>query len=163
MGRVDSDGCVWNAEWGSAMVRRYTPHGVMDRAIAVPTKNPKCVVFGGTGLDELYVTSSRQEMSREKLEGTQHAGGVYRVRPGRDRYSRSKIQGFIILASKKKRAAEKLQILRKPEPQNSRQSLRLLNKLRIHGAPDAQPGVLWYFVTKLPRMIKASVSALNLL
>jgi sugar lactone lactonase YvrE len=79
---VDSDGCVWNAEWGSGMVRRYTQRGVMDRAISVPTKNPTCVVFGGAGLDELYVTSSRQEMSREELESTQHAGGVYRVLPG---------------------------------------------------------------------------------
>ncbi len=79
---VDADGCLWNAEWGSAMVRRYTPRGAMDCAIGVPTKNPTCVVFGGSGLDELYVTSSRQEMSLEELESTQHAGGVYRALPG---------------------------------------------------------------------------------
>jgi len=79
---IDTDGCLWNAEWGTAMVRRYTPCGAMDCAIAVPTKNPTCVVFGGSRLDELYVTSSRQEMSLEELESTQHAGGVYRVLPG---------------------------------------------------------------------------------
>jgi L-arabinonolactonase len=37
---VDADGCLWNAEWGSAMVRRYTPRGSMIRGIKVPTKNP---------------------------------------------------------------------------------------------------------------------------
>ena len=58
---VDADGCLWNAEWGSAVVRRYTPRGAVDCTIAIPTKNPTCVVFGGSGLNELYVTSSRQE------------------------------------------------------------------------------------------------------
>ena len=48
----------------------------------VSTKNPTCVVFGGAGLDELYVTSSRQEMSLEKLEHALHSGRVYRVIPG---------------------------------------------------------------------------------
>lgn len=79
---VDADGCVWNAEWGSSLVRRYTPQGRIDRQIAVPTKNPTCVTFGGPRLDELYITSSRQEMSVEELDGTPSAGGVYRAKPG---------------------------------------------------------------------------------
>jgi sugar lactone lactonase YvrE len=79
---VDADGCLWNAEWGSAMVRRYSPSGRIDREIAIPAKNPTCVAFGGSRLDELYVTSSRLEMSPEELERTPHAGGVYRVIPG---------------------------------------------------------------------------------
>jgi L-arabinonolactonase len=79
---VDADGCLWNAEWGAAMVRRYTPHARIDRQIEIPVKNPTCVAFGGSRLDELYVTSSRQQMSVEELERTPHAGGVYRVFPG---------------------------------------------------------------------------------
>lgn len=79
---VDADGCLWNATWMAARVRRYTPAGRIDRDIAVPARNPTCVVFGGSNLDELYITSARQEMSEAELAATPHAGGVYRALPG---------------------------------------------------------------------------------
>lgn len=79
---VDADGCVWNAEWRAARVTRYTPGGRIDRHLAVPTKNPTCVAFGGANLDELYITSSRQEMTDGELAATPHAGGVYRALAG---------------------------------------------------------------------------------
>jgi hypothetical protein len=67
------------------MVRRYTPRGAMDCAIAVPTKNPTCVVFAGSGLDQLYVMSSRQEMSLEELEvrsTLEECTEYFQARPG---------------------------------------------------------------------------------
>ena len=76
---IDSDDCLWNAEWGAARVRRYTPDGVLDRSIAVPAKNPTCVAFGGRHLDHLFITSARQEMTPEELTHTPEAGSVYRV------------------------------------------------------------------------------------
>ncbi len=79
---VDADGGLWNAEWGASMVRRYMPEGSVDRHIAVPVKNPSCVAFGGPNLDELYITSARQQMTSQELEAMPHAGGVYRVVPG---------------------------------------------------------------------------------
>jgi sugar lactone lactonase YvrE len=79
---IDADGCLWNAAWGAGVVRRYTPDGRVDREIAVPARNPTCPAFGGDALDDLYITSSRQEMTEEELDGTPHAGGVYGVMPG---------------------------------------------------------------------------------
>jgi L-arabinonolactonase len=76
---VDADGCLWNAAWGAGTVRRYGPDGTIDREISVPAKNPTCVVFGGAALNELYITSARQEMSPAELERTPGAGGVYRA------------------------------------------------------------------------------------
>jgi L-arabinonolactonase len=76
---IDADGYLWNAVWGAAAVRRYAPDGSLDREIAVPAKNPTCVVFGGDAMGELYVTTARQEMSSEELERTPNAGGVYRA------------------------------------------------------------------------------------
>ncbi len=78
---VDADGCLWNAEWGAAVVRRYTPAGTLDREIAVPPKNPTCPAFGGRDLTELYVTSARQEMTPEELAARPDAGGVYAASP----------------------------------------------------------------------------------
>jgi L-arabinonolactonase len=76
---VDADGYLWNAVWGAGVVRRYAPDGSLDREIGVPAKNPTCVVFGGDALNELYVTTARQEMSVEELERTPEAGSVYRA------------------------------------------------------------------------------------
>ena len=74
---VDADGCLWNAAWGAGVVRRYRPDGSLSREVRVPAKNPTCVVFGGAGMNELYITSARQEMSAADLERTPEAGGVY--------------------------------------------------------------------------------------
>ena len=64
---------------GAARVRRYTPDGGIERSLAVPAKNPTCVVFGGAAMDDLFITSSRQEMTPEELTHTPDAGSVYRV------------------------------------------------------------------------------------
>jgi len=79
---VDEKGGLWNAEWGASMVQRYSPDGCVDRRIAVPVKNPSCVAFGGPNLDEIYVSSARQNMTAQELDAMPHAGGVYRVVPG---------------------------------------------------------------------------------
>jgi L-arabinonolactonase len=76
---VDADGFLWNAVWGAGVIRRYAPDGSLDREIAVPAKNPTCAVFGGDAMNELYVTTARQEMSIEELERTPDAGSVYRA------------------------------------------------------------------------------------
>lgn len=77
---VDADGCLWNAEWGAARVCRYTPDGRLDRAVATPAKNPTCPAFGGAGLDDLYVTSAREQMTPAELAVRPDAGGVYVAR-----------------------------------------------------------------------------------
>ncbi len=79
---IDSEGCLWNAEWGSALVRRYTPDGTPIETIALAAKNPSCVVFGGSKLDEVFITTARQDMSAEEIEATPQAGGVYAARAG---------------------------------------------------------------------------------
>jgi len=76
---VDADGFLWNAVWGAAVVRRFAPDGTLDREIGIPSKNPTCPGFGGDALNELFVTTSRQEMSDEELARTPDAGGIYRA------------------------------------------------------------------------------------
>jgi L-arabinonolactonase len=76
---VDAAGHLWNAAWGAARVRRYRPDGTIEREIAVPAKNPTCVAFAGAALNELYITTARQEMSLRELERVPHAGGIYRA------------------------------------------------------------------------------------
>jgi L-arabinonolactonase len=76
---IDSDGCLWNAVWGAGLVRQYDPSGRLLAEISVPAKNLTCVAFGGEALDQLYVTSSRQELTDEELNAAPASGSVYRV------------------------------------------------------------------------------------
>ena len=76
---IDASGCLWNAAWGAAMVRRYRPDGTIEREIAVAAKNPTCMVLAGAALNELYITTARQDMSPLELERVPHAGGIYRA------------------------------------------------------------------------------------
>ncbi len=79
---VDADGCLWNAEYGAGRLVRYTPGGKVDRVVALPVTNPTCCCFGGTNLDELFITSARQRLSSSELAQQPLAGSVLAVRPG---------------------------------------------------------------------------------
>lgn len=79
---IDSDGCMWSAQWGSNQVIRYTPHGRVDRVLAVPAAQPSCVAFAGPDLDLLLVTSARAGLSVAALADQPMAGRVFIFRPG---------------------------------------------------------------------------------
>jgi sugar lactone lactonase YvrE len=77
---IDARGCLWNAAWGAGQVRCYGASGSVETVIEVPTQNPTCPAFGGDGYSDVYITSSRQELTTEQLRRTPHAGGVYHCR-----------------------------------------------------------------------------------
>jgi L-arabinonolactonase len=54
---VDAEGFVWNARVIAGELVRYAPDGSLDRVIGMPVRNITSVMFGGSNLDEIYVTS----------------------------------------------------------------------------------------------------------
>jgi len=54
---VDAEGFVWNAMAYAGRLVRYAPDGTVERVIDMPVKNVTSVMFGGSNLDVLYVTS----------------------------------------------------------------------------------------------------------
>lgn len=56
-GTVDADGCYWMAGVGGGQVCRIAPDGRLDRTIGLPVERPSKPMFGGAGLDVLFVTS----------------------------------------------------------------------------------------------------------
>lgn len=60
---VDSEGGVWVALWGGSQVRRYSPDGRLDAIIAVPVRQVTACAFGGSGMDQLFITTSRLGVS----------------------------------------------------------------------------------------------------
>jgi sugar lactone lactonase YvrE len=76
---VDAEGGVWVALWQGGAVRRYRPDGKLDASIELPVTQVTACTFGGPAGDELYITTSRQEVpAGEQLQ----AGAVFRYRPG---------------------------------------------------------------------------------
>ena len=74
---VDSDGFVWNAEWGKGRVVRYAPDGTVDTTVQLPVSHITCVAFGGPDLTDLYVTTAKYGLSDEVLREQPQAGDVF--------------------------------------------------------------------------------------
>ncbi|MFD2054006.1 SMP-30/gluconolactonase/LRE family protein [Mesorhizobium calcicola] len=55
---VDRDGVLWNAVWGGAAVKAYSPDGTLLREIAMPATQASCPAFVGAKADRLAVTSA---------------------------------------------------------------------------------------------------------
>ena len=79
---VDADGYVWVAIWGGWCVHRYTPEGELDMVVRLPVSQVTSCAFGGAELDELYITSARDDLSPQQLREEPLAGGLFRVWPG---------------------------------------------------------------------------------
>lgn len=77
---IDSQGYLWNAQWGGARVVRYASDGLLDRIIAVPVSQPSCPTFGGADFDTLYVTTAHEGMSAQQRQEEALSGGLFGVR-----------------------------------------------------------------------------------
>jgi sugar lactone lactonase YvrE len=69
---VDEEGGVWVALYGGGAVRRYTPDGVLDEVIEVAAKQVTACTFGGSSLNQLFITTSREglEPGEDPLAGS---------------------------------------------------------------------------------------------
>lgn len=75
---VDAEGGVWVASWGGSAVHRYAPDGSLSEVIEVPVAQVSACTFGGDGLGELYITTSRDGLR----DPEKAAGAVFNTRPG---------------------------------------------------------------------------------
>jgi sugar lactone lactonase YvrE len=59
---VDEQGGVWVALFGGGAVHRYTADGTLDEIVEVPARQVTACTFGGPGLDQLFITTSRENL-----------------------------------------------------------------------------------------------------
>jgi sugar lactone lactonase YvrE len=62
---IDSEGSLWNAQWGAGRVARYAPDGQLLETVAVPTPQASCPAFGGPNLKTLYITTAADGVEDE--------------------------------------------------------------------------------------------------
>lgn len=72
---VDATGAIWSARWDGFAIWRYTPSGRPIDTIRFPVAKVSSMIFGGTALDELYVTTAGGSADTESPDGT-----LYRVK-----------------------------------------------------------------------------------
>jgi sugar lactone lactonase YvrE len=76
---VDSEGGVWVAINRGGAVHRYTPAGALDAVVEVPARKVTACTFGGPRLDELFITTSREDL---EPGDDPLAGSLFRAEPG---------------------------------------------------------------------------------
>ena len=79
---VDTEGCVWIAEYGGGRVVRYTPSGLVDTIINLPVANATCPAFGGTDYRTLFITTAAQRLTDNELKEQPMAGGLFSCEVG---------------------------------------------------------------------------------
>ena len=62
---VDEANGIWVAINGSGQVRRYTPQGHLDEVIEVDARQVTACTFGGPNLQQLYITTSRENLAED--------------------------------------------------------------------------------------------------
>jgi sugar lactone lactonase YvrE len=69
---VDADGGVWVALNNGGIVQRYTAEGRLDAVVEVPARKVTACTFGGSRLDQLFITTSREGLAahEDRLAGS---------------------------------------------------------------------------------------------
>ena len=76
---IDAEGGIWVALWDGGAVRRYEADGTCTEVVEVPATQTTACAFGGAGLDELYITTSRRDIDPVEQP---LAGALFAVKPG---------------------------------------------------------------------------------
>jgi sugar lactone lactonase YvrE len=78
---VDAEGGLWIAFWNGHAVRRYAPSGELLAEVEVLAGQVTSCCFGGSQLEELYITTAAQGLSSVEVAKTL-AGRVFVADPG---------------------------------------------------------------------------------
>lgn len=75
---VDEEGMLWVALWGGGKVTRWHPGtGKLVHHLALPVTQVSSCTFGGTHLQDLYVTTARVGLGAQALAAQPGAGALF--------------------------------------------------------------------------------------
>jgi sugar lactone lactonase YvrE len=76
---LDAEDGVWVALHRGHAVHRYTLDGKLDQVVELPPSQVTACTFGGDDLDELFITTSRENLPDD---AEPQAGALFHVKPG---------------------------------------------------------------------------------
>ena len=77
---VNSERYLWSACWDGGNILRYDPTGKLERVIEVPVPRPTSCIFGGSALDELYITTASIGLTAEERSTYPYSGDLFRLK-----------------------------------------------------------------------------------
>jgi sugar lactone lactonase YvrE len=78
---IDEEGMLWIAHWGGFGVYRWNPlNGKPLDKIELPVPQVTSCTFAGENLDELIITSARENLKKEELKKYPKSGNVFCVK-----------------------------------------------------------------------------------
>jgi sugar lactone lactonase YvrE len=77
---VDASGGVWVAFFGGARVCRFDPTGTLTTTVHLPVALITSCCFGGAELDQLFISTSTENMSADDISRAPAAGGIFMLR-----------------------------------------------------------------------------------
>ena len=80
---MDEEGMLWIAQWDGFGVYRWNPlTGEMLDKIDVPVPQVSSCAFGGDNMDQLFITTARENMSKDDVKKYPLSGNVFIAEPG---------------------------------------------------------------------------------
>ncbi|MGD6818898.1 SMP-30/gluconolactonase/LRE family protein [Metabacillus sp. 84] len=78
---IDEENMLWIAHYNGSRVSRWNPEtGNKLEEVHLPVTQVTCCTFGGTDLDELYITTGRENLEDEELAKQPLAGSIFKVK-----------------------------------------------------------------------------------
>ncbi|MFT3750894.1 MAG: SMP-30/gluconolactonase/LRE family protein [Agriterribacter sp.] len=75
---IDDEGYLWIAIWGGSCVGKFDPlTGEIKQKIIVPAPHVSSCAFGGKNMDTLYITTARENLTRDELRKYPLSGSVF--------------------------------------------------------------------------------------
>jgi sugar lactone lactonase YvrE len=76
---VDAEGFAWCNIVGPGQIHRFDPDGKLERVVQIPAERATSCTFGGDDLKTLFVTSSRETLTPEKLREKPLSGSLFAI------------------------------------------------------------------------------------
>ncbi|MEM6718687.1 MAG: SMP-30/gluconolactonase/LRE family protein [Bacteroidota bacterium] len=78
---IDENDTLWIGLWNGDYIVNYDPKtGKLIQKIKVPAHNVTACAFGGENLDELYITTSNLDMTKEEQTNYPNAGSIFKIK-----------------------------------------------------------------------------------
>ncbi len=80
---IDAEGMLWIALWDGFCISRWNPdNGSLLDKIMLPVPQVSSCAFGGEQLDQLLITTARENLPQETINNYPLSGSVFLARPG---------------------------------------------------------------------------------
>jgi len=92
---MDVEGMLWVAIWGGFAIHRYNPaDGKLMDKVTLPVPQVSCCAFGGAGMDELFITTARENMSDADLAKYPLSGSLFKVKTSTKGFTVNRFGGY---------------------------------------------------------------------